>query len=827
MNPHPSRLSLASRPLGLPLGLSLLTLAACGGGGGGGGSTGAASLEDGLNRLGVNTNKTPRQSAPGLTIDEETTPLGKRPVLQRTDELLLLNIGRAGAPATDNPLVLLDVTDENGAAANDFLYGQSETQMPFLQQSENNDPVGLLRTAVPADVDQNGLQDLVFVYQSGIETRVRIVGDQLGGFGDVVDKQLASNFDVTQLTAVATDLDLDGRDDLVIGLVSAGSARVSAWRCTGADYVQLGSDVVVAPDLSGSQMWVQLCCGNVDADSVPEIGVAVQELVGATGTARTLVLDDVRRGLATLRNEVFSERDQDQVLRIPLTVSIAMGDIDGDGVDEVVLAGLTEFSTQCQSTKQLLMALDDRVAGFADLGVFYTEFFYSGCNSPSNRRVRTLFVNALDWDGDGVDEVAINQFVYDDFAGSAPWTAVADWQLPDNTVWDQNSFGFFDRTSASIIAGSFDGDDREDLAVYRQDKNQVRVFGLPATSPTRVESRTVTVPFANSQDQRIPLLVAANVDTDSAVLSYSEAEYKLVFSEPIVLAALAAPPTRAGIGQNVGGSFTAFGNTNTTTNESERSITFSAGVSVGVNIDGGVLTQSGFELKGTLTTAATRTQGVAYELSKTILFTSAPTEDTVVFTTVPVDQYTYTVMTHPDPTLVGSKVIVSYPRTPITLQAERGFYNASVPDGAQHVDASVFRHRVGEPSTYPTVAEKNQLRQLYGGLQVGPQAVGQGAGSTEVTLQVGSAVSTGGALEVGFQLDVETTAGSVLVGTSVGVSSTSTWKVTSGQSTTYTGVVGAIDAANFSANRYSFGLFTYVFRASGQQQFQVLDYWVE
>ncbi|MEZ6038683.1 MAG: hypothetical protein R3F29_14470, partial [Planctomycetota bacterium] len=76
-------------------------------------------------------------------------------------------------------------------------------------------------------------------------------------------------------------------------------------------------------------------------------------------------------------------------------------------------------------------------------------------------------------------------------------------------------------------------------------------------------------------------------------------------------------------------------------------------------------------------------------------------------------------------------------------------------------------------------------------------------------------------------LDVEATAGSVLVGTSVGVSSTSTWKVSSGQSTTYTGVVGAIDAANFSANRYSFGLFTYVYRRSGQQQFQVLDYWVE
>ena len=52
--------------------------------------------------------------------------------------------------------------------------------------------------------------------------------------------------------------------------------------------------------------------------------------------------------------------------------------------------------------------------------------------------------------------------------------------------------------------------------------------------------------------------------------------------------------------------------------------------------------------------------------------------------------------------------------------------------------------------------------------------------------------------------------------------------MTSGSSTTYTGAVGAIDAADFAANRYSFGLFTYVHRdpASGRE-FEVLNYWTE
>ena len=209
------------------------------------------------------------------------------------------------------------------------------------------------------------------------------------------------------------------------------------------------------------------------------------------------------------------------------------------------------------------------------------------------------------------------------------------------------------------------------------------------------------------------------------------------------------------------------------------------------------------------------------------MFTSAPEEDLVVFTTVPVDRYVFTILSHPDPALIGDRVVVNYPRSPITLQAERTFYNETIPAGAQRVDELVFQHVVGDTSTYPSRTAKNALQSLYGGLEVGPQAVGQGAGTTEVTLNVGSSISSGGSLAFGFELEVNATAGAVLAGVSVGVESTNTWRVTSGNSTTYTGVVGAIDAANFADNGYSFGLFTYVYDQPGNQQFQVLNYWVE
>jgi hypothetical protein len=199
----------------------------------------------------------------------------------------------------------------------------------------------------------------------------------------------------------------------------------------------------------------------------------------------------------------------------------------------------------------------------------------------------------------------------------------------------------------------------------------------------------------------------------------------------------------------------------------------------------------------------------------------------VVFTTIPLDQYTFTMLSHPDPALVGQRVVVSLPRDPITLQAERGFYNRTVTEDSLKVDERVFRHAIGDPASYPTRTDKLALLSS-GGLQVGPVSVGQGSGETQVTLEVEEEWSEGGALELGFTVDMQVTGGGVLGGVSVGASTESTFRVTSGHATTYTGTVGSIDAADFAANRYSFGLFTYVQRdpATGRQ-FEVLNYWTE
>jgi hypothetical protein len=351
----------------------------------------------------------------------------------------------------------------------------------------------------------------------------------------------------------------------------------------------------------------------------------------------------------------------------------------------------------------------------------------------------------------------------------------------------------------------------------------------PAPNPQFVHEGFVEVEaYSASSGFTNPILLPVNVDADSPVLAFSEGEYELVFTEPIVVAALAAPPYELGIAQNFGACSTAFGNTQSTGSEVERTVSVSAGVSVGANFDFD-LVQGGFELEQSLTVEASRVSSHGYQLDRTILFQSGWDEDLVVFTTLPMDVYTYTVLSHPsNPALVGEQVVVRLPREPILLQADREYYNEHVFDGGMKVDAGVFQHAIGDVSSYPTRAQKDLLLVQNGGLQHGPVSVGQGSGSTQVTIQVGESWSEGGALEVAYELEVKATAGGAMAGFSVGASASAGLRITSGTQTTYTGTVGAIGAPDFAAHQYQFGLFTYV-RPDPTRgyQFEVLNYWVE
>ena len=122
---------------------------------------------------------------------------------------------------------------------------------------------------------------------------------------------------------------------------------------------------------------------------------------------------------------------------------------------------------------------------------------------------------------------------------------------------------------------------------------------------------------------------------------------------------------------------TAFGQSESQGGGLDGTVTVSASTFVGfegkdpfLGIGGGV--------ESRVTATASFSAGVFYTLEETVEFETGPLEDTVVFTTIPLDRYTYEIVSHPDPERIGEKIVVNLPRSPITLQVEREFFNRSM-----------------------------------------------------------------------------------------------------------------------------------------------------
>jgi hypothetical protein len=358
--------------------------------------------------------------------------------------------------------------------------------------------------------------------------------------------------------------------------------------------------------------------------------------------------------------------------------------------------------------------------------------------------------------------------------------------------------------------------------------------------------------FANFQNPTNPILLPVNAAPDGPVLSYDEGEYRFVFTEPIIIAALASPPCWTGVGQVTDACRTSYGTSETTTGGVDGSVRVFAKATVGASFD---VFGQGAEVKSSITAAASFSSSRSYALEQSIVFTAGPLEDAVVFTTVPVDQYTYTITSHPVPSLVGEQVVVNLPRAPITLIAERSFYNRTVADGSFLVDGTIFAHTIGDPRSYPSRSEKNTLIEphparggvlndlleqlgldsaivgalLGGGFDSQLASVGQGGGDTTAGVSFSETTEYRAGAEVSYELEAQVTGGGVLFGGSVGgsVDAGLSWGSTS--ATAYAGAVGSLPAESFAENQYGFGLFTYLFNAGDQTkpQFEVVHYWVE
>ena len=362
------------------------------------------------------------------------------------------------------------------------------------------------------------------------------------------------------------------------------------------------------------------------------------------------------------------------------------------------------FHTSCERYDAFITVRDDLEQDLAALDTDRFNAFFSNCPAFGPWRLRFLHVGAFDLDGDGFDELHANVRVYEDLGGSGALTLMDE--LPQEVFVDRDSDAgaYISSATTTIAAGDVTGDGRENLAVYTQWQPDLHIWGLSAIESVGfAELSTVEVSSRfNTQGRPEPIVLPINVDTDSPALKYSDGEYQLVFTEPLVVAALAAAPCAEGIGQNLGECFTTFGQGETNTVDASLTVTVKAGIHTGLEVQGSPLTAGiGGSLRKSITATASASAGAAYTVEKSRTFTTGSLEDGVVFTTIPYDRYTYSVLSHPDPDLVGTTVIVSLPREPIILKVDREFYNANVIESSIQIDDRIFDHTVWRHQQLP------------------------------------------------------------------------------------------------------------------------------
>jgi hypothetical protein len=592
----------------------------------------------------------------------------------------------------------------------------------------------------------------------------------------------------------------------------------------------------LAQSVAGSETSVALATGNLDNDPAHEVIAVLNEFTEqanapAIGTARYTVFDRVDGATAVVAaGQVRAAADG--LHRAAMTADVALGDVDGDNVDEAIFGGLSHFDPDRDCDYQyLLVALDDLAHELAPLGALEDDVDLGApCRAEAPLELRYVHVNVVDLDGDGHREIQANQLLYDDFVAAPPFTRLDGVEIDPRRLFAfrDGYTGRFDRHTSAMVAGDLTADGREDLTFYAQGSHRLETWGIGEPDEAWRQLTSIALAAPASEAPVAPVLLAPNVDHDSLVLSYDAGEHRLVFTEPVVIAALAAAPCHRDLGQDLSRCRTEYGTAKSESVQTEDTSTVTAGATVGAQNKFGLFgAEVGLEVLARVQARASRVTSRAYTLTKRIVYVTGPIEDTVVFTTIPYDQYTYTVRSHPDPEMIGARLVVSLPRSPIELQVSRDFYNEHVIDGPL-IDEAIFSHRAGDARSYPSAADKDRLLASHDGFFIGPQAVGQGTGIQTLSINVFEASGGGSSWGVDFSLDLKATVGTTILGFSVGGGVGHSLQIMHGKESSYVGSVTNLPGDRFAEHGYRFGLFTYVHEDPGSaRQFEVVNYWIE
>uniref|UniRef100_A0A7C3IJ65 VCBS repeat-containing protein n=1 Tax=Gracilinema caldarium TaxID=215591 RepID=A0A7C3IJ65_9SPIR len=615
----------------------------------------------------------------------------------------------------------------------------------------------------------------------------------------------------------SADIDGDGKEEIL--LVNYNEAVILKVSADGSSASIIDSKTFTAPVSSFTG-------GDFDGDRKDELVVCVQgkgfALYDSTFSSPVTNPEFMTPG--------FNDSDWSGVNWSDVVSQACFGDFNGDNIDELAVkvtgpkGWITKTYQVNKGTLEAKIEIWDKVA------------FPDSMTNIANMPV------AVDIDGDGTDELFLAPYISSNVLGSS-----------DSSVY----IGNFLPNADYIIdagAGDVDADGKKDMVVayYLTNNNnaysRITSFGMIAGDNwNNLETKKLYVDdtIINGADAQARFTHAV-VETCMAIghgfdnsprVKY--VGHELQFTDPIVIAVLASPPYYADIAAAdpsyaYNSWVTTFGKKTSESASNTTKVGFSLGASL--EYEGGA---SIFGVKiATFKASASFENSMNWEwttsttITKSITYTCNGGEDRVIFTAVPIDTYSYEVLTSPQSDDVGKILHINLPRDYSTYTVTREFFNEHNGTLAD-IGSNVLPHTLGQVKSYPTAATKDTLLSTYGGYSYDAQPAGQASVSnngTVLEIEVEQGKEKSFSIDQERKFSVGAGAGGFVASIEAGFNVGYQYTCGTSTGTSFGGTVGYLPTTYFNNPNYTYssGLFVYPYEdPNSLQTYWVVNYWVQ